>query len=268
MKHMISIAAMLPLILTSCILDKEVADYATNPSAVHISAYVMNSFSKTAVDGDAQSRFSEGDVVTLYNEDASMEFILSGNDWKPMDKYFLVWYQGEEQPPFHAYYPNTDGTSATSFTVPSSQNKPEKLPLADYMVCTVEHPTPNSAGRLVLPMQRQMAKVIVTLTGCTSSMRLQGFKIGSYAGIRNGSVTNEVSMVTPCPQAPEGGRVGDDGTTYTALVAPGPAKASAVFVTVTRNGVALNIKGIPAMTAASVYSYTLDVSTGQLTMVP
>lgn len=91
------------------------------------------------------------------------------------------------------------------------------------MTCTVENAIDDGSRILRLGMNRKMAKVIMTLADVGGQAKVQGVKIGSYQGYTNGEVVSGTSLISPFITVPEGGKAGQDGCTYTAIVAPGKA---------------------------------------------
>ena len=75
-----------------------------------------------------------------------------------------------------------------------------------------------------------MAKVIMTLDDIDSQSKALGVKIGSYQGYTDGNVSSGTALVSPYVTIPEGGKAGQSGCKYTAIVAPGAANPNSTFV--------------------------------------
>ena len=253
----------LGLVLAACEKDKPMADYAADPMAIRIHPYITAAYTRSAPTGD-QTAFQPGDQIALSCEDGSMVFTLTGTDtWQPADKNYLVWYPSY-MPDYYGVYPVATGVTAGNFQVPSSQNKLEKLAACDYMVATVTAPSYTGSQVMELPMERKMAKVVVTLTGIADDSRVQGLRINSYRGYEAGQVvTGSLVAISPYAEIPEGGKPGGNGTVYTALVVPGPA-ADETFLSLSYGGKSVTLNGIPALQAGKAYTYTLDIEGGKI----
>ena len=140
---------------------------------------------------------------------------------------FLLWKQNEMT--FKAYYPATEGTSMTAFTLPADQSSVEKIALADYM----------------------------TRQRTVSNVRIKS----QYSAIADGNNgTGDNTEVSPYMQG-----TGVQGSTYTALVVPGYDDSSADFITLTDAlNNTLTVKGIPELEAG--YSYTYNLTVGKNTI--
>ena len=85
-------------------------------------------------------------------------------------------------------------------------------------------------------MNRRMAKVIMTLDDIDSQSKALGVKIGSYQGYTDGNVSSGTALVSPYVTIPEGGKAGQSGCKYTAIVAPGAANPNSTFVSLNYKG--------------------------------
>ena len=207
--------------------------------------------------GDQQKQFNEGDEIQLSCEDGYLSYVLSEGKWIPTDNYYLRW--GAEPVTYLAFYPVVSGASTANFTLPTNQQRLENLGKADYMTCTVENATDDGSRILRLGMNRKMAKVIMTLADVGGQGKVQGVKIGSYQGYTNGEVVSGTSLISPFITVPEGGKAGQNGCTYTAIVAPGKAGTTATFVSLNYLGEDLVLPGIPELKPAKCYEFTLKV---------
>lgn len=253
------LAACLLTSVVACDTDKDIAVYDKDSGAIRIAAAINTTFTRSNPGGvgDLQKQFNEGDQIQLSCEDGYLNYVLSGNEWKPTDNYYLRW--GKEPVTYSAFYPVIDGVDTGNFSLPANQQRVENLANADYMTCTVENAVNDGSGILRLGMNRKMAKVIMTLADVGEQAKVQGVKIGSYQGYVNGEISSNISLISPFVTIPEGGKAGQTGCTYTAVVTPGSAKADATFVSLNYLGEDIVMPGIPALKAGMCYEFTLKV---------
>ena len=253
------LAAYLLMGMAACDTDKDIAVYSEDSGAIQIEAVINTVFTRSNPDatGDLQKQFNEGDEIQLSCEDGYLNYVLSEGKWVPTDNYYLRW--GEEPVTYSAFYPVVNGASTANFTLPTNQQRLENLAKADYMTCTVENATDDGSRILRLGMNRKMAKVIMTLADVGGQGKVQGVKIGSYQGYTNGEVVSGTSLISPFITVPEGGKAGQNGCTYTAIVAPGKAGTTATFVSLNYLGEDLVLPGIPELKPAKCYEFTLKV---------
>ena len=254
-------------ILTACILtgmaacdtDKEIAVFNEDSGAIKINAVIDAAYTRSNPTGtnEQQMQFNNGDQILLSCEDGSVTYMLSEGQWAPTDNYYLRW--GNEPVTYSAFYPVTEGTSVANFSLPINQQSLENLASADYMTCTVEDAINEGSGVLHLNMNRRMAKVIMTLDDIDSQSKALGVKIGSYQGYTDGNVSSGTALVSPYVTIPEGGKAGQSGCKYTAIVAPGAANPNSTFVSLNYKGEDLVLPGIPAIKAGFCYEFTLKV---------
>ena len=255
------------LIMAACILtgmaacdtDKDIAVYGEDSGAIQIEAAINTAFTRSnpGAAGEQQKQFNEGDQIQLTCEDGYLTYALSGGKWTPTDNYYLRW--GAEPVTYSAFYPVVNGASTLNFTLPANQQRLENLANADYMTCTVANATDDGSRILRLGMNRKMAKVIMTLADVSGQGKVQGVKIGSYQGYMNGEVVSGTSLISPFITIPEGGKAGQNGCSYTAIVAPGKAETTATFVSLNYLGEDLVMPGIPELQPGKCYEFTLKV---------
>ena len=255
------------LIVTACLLagmaacdtDKDIAVYSEDSGAIRIEAVINTAFTRTnpGMAGEQQKQFNEGDEIQLSCEDGYLNYVLSDGQWVPTDNYYLRW--GAEPVTYSAFYPAVNGASMLNFTLPANQQRLENLAKADYMTCTVENVTDDGSRILHLNMNRRMAKVIMTLADVSGQGKVQGVKIGSYQGYMNGEVASGTSLISPFITIPEGGKAGQNGCSYTAIVVPGKAEATATFISLNYLGEDLVMPGIPELQPGKCYEFTLKV---------
>lgn len=253
------LAAYLLTSMAACDTDKNIAMYGEDSGAIRIEAAINTAFTRSnpGAAGDQQKQFNEGDEIQLSCEDGYLSYVLSEGKWIPTDNYYLRW--GAEPVTYSAFYPVVSGASTANFTLPTNRQRLENLAKADYMTCTVENATDDGSRILRLGMNRKMAKVIMTLADVGGQGKVQGVKIGSYQGYTNGEVVSGTSLISPFITVPEGGKAGQNGCTYTAIVAPGKAGTTATFVSLNYLGEDLVLPGIPELKPAKCYEFTLKV---------
>ena len=260
------LAAYLLMSMAACDTDKNIAVYGEDSGAIQIEAAINTAFTRSnpGAAGDQQKQFNEGDEIQLSCEDGYLNYVLAGGKWVPTDNYYLRW--GAEPVTYSAFYPVVSGASTTNFTLPTNQQRLENLAKADYMTCTVENATDDGSRILRLGMNRKMAKVIMTLADVGGQGKVQGVKIGSYQGYTNGEVVSGTSLISPFITVPEGGKAGQNGGTYTAIVAPGKAGTTDTFVSLNYLGEDLVLPGIPELKPAKCYEFTLKVEGSIITI--
>lgn len=260
------LAAYLLMSMAACDTDKNIAMYGEDSGAIQIEAAINTAFTRSnpGAVGDQQKQFNEGDEIQLSCEDGYLNYVLAGGKWVPTDNYYLRW--GAEPVTYSAFYPVVNGASTANFTLPTNQQRLENLAKADYMTCTVENATDDGSRILRLGMNRKMAKVIMTLADVGGQGKVQGVKIGSYQGYTNGEVVSGTSLISPFITVPEGGKAGQNGCTYTAIVAPGKAGTTDTFVSLNYFGEDLVLPGIPELKPAKCYEFTLKVEGSIITI--
>ena len=260
------LAAYLLMSMAACDTDKNIAVYGEDSGAIQIEAAINTAFTRSnpGAAGDQQKQFNEGDEIQLSCEDGYLSYVLSEGKWIPTDNYYLRW--GAEPVTYSAFYPVVSGASTANFTLPTNQQRLENLAKADYMTCTVENATDDGSRILRLGMNRKMAKVIMTLADVGGQGKVQGVKIGSYQGYTNGEVVSGTSLISPFITVPEGGKAGQNGCTYTAIVAPGKAGTTDTFVSLNYLGEDLVLPGIPELKPAKCYEFTLKVEGSIITI--
>lgn len=258
----ISIAAAI-LALASCSNEEELTSYQTDPDAVRFAVSMGEGIAisrSNPIDEDATKRttFNAGDVVTISAAGQQpVNYTLDSNGaWTPEADKYLTWDAASVI--FSAYYPgNTAGVSMTEFTLPAEQETEAKIQKADYMTVTKAEARPATGRELTsLTLERQTARIIVKIGGFGNQFagtdpKVSNVKINSAKKSLTGAT---VTSVTPLV-AGEGGV----NSTYTALVIPGDANATAAFITLTVGTTNLTVTGIPATTAGHSYTYTLIV---------
>ena len=217
---------------------------------------------------DTQREFNQGDQVCV-STDGQDPVIFQCQDadlqtWAEAEAgKFLLWTQNEMT--FKAYYPATNGTSMTAFTLPADQSTEAKIALADYMTRQQTFYYENGTD-ITLNLERKTARVIVRINSFTDQydegqQTVSNVRINSqFSAIADGNGQGDITEVTPYMQG-----TGGQGTSYTALVVPGYDDSGATFITLTDAlNNTLTVKGIPELEAG--YSYTFNLTVGKNTI--
>ena len=252
--------------LASCQSDDDITvarpDNAVNMH-LQVGSSVTTRSNAATTDADKQKQFNAGDQVSISatGQDAVIyQLQADGQTWRETEtNKFLLWNASQLE--FQAYYPVTTGTSMTAFTLPTDQSTEASINAADYMTKTKTIARPTTGTDISLELERQTARVIVTISGFNdqysdADKTVSNVRINSAAAaIADGAATGSVTAVTPYANG-----TGTQGTTYTALLIPATANASANFITLTdalNNN--LTVKGIPELEAGNSYTFNLTV---------
>lgn len=253
------LAAMLAF--SSCEKEKVQLSHDSDERAVRIvpeiaSPYITKS---NPVTQGKETEFNDGDMIALLCGNRHVTFKLTSKGWIPTDNYYLRW--GKVPVTYSAFYPATETSmSMGNFDLPSSQRTLDRLAASDYMTCTVENAVKSKDGTLNLKMERQMAQVCLTLSGIEEGARVQGFRIWTSTGLFDGKPNADRMYVSPYSTVPEGASVGTNGTKYTAIIVPGAADASKVFVTFNYNGKDITLTGVPELKKGFRYDMDINIS--------
>lgn len=259
--------------LASCQSDDEATVSPVRPAnAVGINVTVgslqTTRSNPASTDLDEARYFNLGDQVCVSTEGQDPVLFQCQNadqqTWAEAETgKFLLWTQSEMY--FKAYYPATEGTSMTAFTLPADQSTEAKIALADYMtrqqMCNNE-----SSTDIYLQLERKTARVIVRISGFGSQYfddqkTVSNVRIYSEAsGIADGNPTGSSTEIQPYAQGN-----GGQGSTYTALVVPGYGDSGARFIQLSDGeGSTLLVKGIPELEAGNSYTFNLVVGKNRI----
>ena len=217
---------------------------------------------------DTQRQFNQGDQISVStNDQEAVHFQCTSTEdqtWtEAVPNKFLLWTQ--PMLTFSAYYPVTQGTSMTAFTVPTDQSSVDKIALADYMTRQQMFNNENDSD-IQMQLERKMARVIVRISGFGSQYRddqktVSNVSIYSEAsGIADGNPTGSSTEIQSYAQG-DGGQ----GSTYTALVVPGYGDSGARFIQLSDGeGSTLLVKGIPELEAGNSYTFNLVVGKNKI----
>ena len=167
--YMIALAAIsMILALSGCSESEDLLSaFHSDPNAVRITAQVgkasADGFTRSYPLGTAeeQVKFKEDDEISVQadGQDA-VTYKLVGSEWQPQDGKFLKWEN--ETMIFTAYYPAS--YKGGTITQPAEYTSVESLAAADFMSYSGSQTNDNS-NQLSLTMKREMARVVVDITG-------------------------------------------------------------------------------------------------------
>lgn len=253
------LAAMLAF--SSCEKEKVQLSHDSDERAVRIVPEIASPYTTKSnpVTQGKETEFNDGDMIVLLCGNRHVTFKLTSKGWVPTDNYYLRW--GKAPVTYSAFYPATEASmSMGNFDLPSSQRTLDRLAASDYMTCTVENAVKSKDGTLNLKMERQMAQVCLTLSGIEEGARVQGFRIWTSTGLFDGKPNADRMYVSPYSTVPEGASVGTNGTKYTAIIVPGAADASKVFVTFNYKGKDITLTGVPEFKNGFRYDMNINIA--------
>lgn len=249
------------LAFSSCEKEKEQLSFGSDDRAIHIIPEIASPYTTKSnpVTQGKETEFNDGDMIALLCGNRHVTFKLTSKGWVPTDNYYLRW--GKAPVTYSAFYPATETSmSMGNFDLPSSQRTLDRLAASDYMTCTVENAVKSKDGTLNLKMERQMAQVCLTLSGIEEGARVQGFRIWTSTGLFDGKPNADRMYVSPYSTVPEGASVGTNGTKYTAIIVPGAADASKVFVTFNYKGKDITLTGVPEFKNGFRYDMNINIA--------
>ena len=259
--------------LASCDKDSEGYDSNARPDnavSVNFSVGSLKATRSNAIaTDDTQREFNQDDKISVSaNDQEAVIFQCTSTEdqtWtEAVPNKFLLWKQNEMT--FKAYYPATEGTSMTAFTLPADQSSEAKIALADYMTRQQVISRPEGGSDIQMQLERKMARVIVRISGFGSQYfddqkTVRNVRIYSEAsGIADGNPTGSSTEIQPYAQGN-----GGQGSTYTALVVPGYGDSGARFIQLSDGeGSTLLVKGIPELEAGNSYTFNLVVGKNRI----
>lgn len=249
------------LAFSSCEKEKEQLSHDSDERAVRIVPEIASPYTTKSnpITQGKETEFNDGDMIALLCGNRHVTFKLTSKGWVPTDNYYLRW--GKAPVTYSAFYPATETSmSMGNFDLPSSQRTLDRLAASDYMTCTVENAVKSKDGTLNLKMERQMAQVCLTLSGIEEGARVQGFRIWTSTGLFDGKPNADRMYVSPYSTVPEGASVGTNGTKYTAIIVPGAADASKVFVTFNYKGKDITLTGVPEFKNGFRYDMNINIA--------
>ena len=254
--YMIALAAIsMILALSGCSESEDLLSaFHSDPNAVRITAQVgkasADGFTRSYPLGDSekQKEFKEDDEISVKAEGQdAVTYKLVGSEWQPQDGKFLKWEN--ETMNFTAYYPAS--YKGGTITQPAEYTSVESLAAADYM--SFSGPQTNKDGNnLTLTMEREMARVVVDITGFNDQ----------YAG----ATIDNINSLSICGVK---AYKHNDGKFY-ALIKPCAAQSSATFLSLDvaegESKTTETLTGIPALTAGNSYTYKLKVGKNKISV--
>jgi len=261
--------------LASCQSDDFTVARPDNAVSVNFSVGSLQTTRSNAIaTDDTQREFNQGDQISVStNDQEAVLFQCTSTEnqtWtEAVPNKFLLWTQ--PMLTFSAYYPATTGTSMTTFTVPTDQSTEAKIALADYMTRQQVISRPEGGSDIQMQLERQMARVIVRISGFGSQYRddqktVDNVRIYSEAsGIADGNPTGSSTEIQPYAQGSNDGWGWSQNSTFTALVVPGSGDSGANFIRLTDGEYStLLVTGIPEMEAGNSYTFNLVVGKNRI----
>ena len=246
--YMIALAAIsMILALSGCSESEDLLSaFHSDPNAVRITAQVgkasADGFTRSYPLGTAeeQVKFKEDDEISVQadGQDA-VTYKLVGSEWQPQDGKFLKWEN--ETMIFTAYYPAS--YKGGTITQPAEYTSVESLAAADFMSYSGSQTNDNS-NQLSLTMKREMARVVVDITGFndqyTDKATVNSLSVCGVKAFKHND-NKFYALIKPCEA--------QNSETFISLdVAEGESKTTTE-----------TLAGIPALTAGNSYTYQLTV---------
>ena len=256
MKRMMGLAAAI-LTLSACSESEDLLSaFHSAPNAVRITAEVgkasADGFTRSnplgATEAD-QKKFNDGDMISVKadGQDA-VTYQLNNNEWQPQGSKFLKWES--ETMNFTAYYPATfNGT----ITQPTEYTDEASLAAADFMSFSgPQTNTKDNNNQLTLTMKREMARVVVEITGFNDQY--------------TGATIDNVNSLSICGVK----AFKHSDKKFYALIKPCAAQNSATFISLDvaegESKTTETLTGIPALTAGNSYTYKLTVGKNKISV--
>ncbi len=253
MKALKYIAAVAVVGLASCQNnDLDLGSYNSNPNAVHITATVCNTLTRsfptedTGIENGLATQFNVGDKISVsnnYQESAVYEF--NGTNWNPVfPDIYLTWSSNKQH--FTAYYPETYNGS---YDVPQDQTTEKLIAAADYMKFDGQF---EKSETVSFEMERQTARFIIS-----------GIDWGRQY-VENNVATHTIEEIRFSCIGTKDIKPLEKNGKYYVLLNPGDA-ANDTFITITLKSKKDNsittetVSGIPALAAGTSYNCVLII---------
>lgn len=246
------------LLLTAACSNDETDDfYAAHPDAVRFGVTIGTTpATRVNTEGDGTT-FIAGDRIGISADGGTSyttyELPAEGSEWTPANgARYLKWK--EQTLSFKAYYPVTEGTSYSSFQIPSTQRNLEQLRKADYMLAEATDQTTGAA--VPLTFKHQLAKVTFVLTPGDEAEgeTFSSIFIRSYGtAIENGTTTGGYYSIGPYKK---------EENTFIAILPPQAGKPDWPFIELRVAGASskeYNLLGIPKLDKGKAYTLNLQV---------
>lgn len=269
-QKILGLVATAGLFLAGCTTDSDTQNtWFSDPSAVRISASVGSTFTRSnptaGLDEDLKS-FNSGDKIGVTSGGTSVIYSFDGTDWLPgSNTDYLVW--DTKNMSFQCWYPADGKNSFEKGYIQADQSDAQKIVNSDYMAAEIKPASIPEDKVLKVELERKTARLILNISHFNAQFA-DVAKIDHVNIISKASTdADEASTVTinPFPVAGEDGEVGEVGTTYTALVAPGAIEAKLYLPSGEAATTPLVVK-TSALEAGKSYTYKLIVGKDAVTI--
>lgn len=269
-QKILGLVATAGLFLAGCTTDSDTQNtWFSDPSAVRISASVGSTFTRSnptaGLDEDLKS-FNSGDKIGVTSGGTSVIYSFDGTDWLPgSNTDYLVW--DTKNMSFQCWYPADGKNSFEKGYIQADQSDAQKIVNSDYMAAEIKPASIPEDKVLKVELERKTARLILNISHFNAQFA-DVAKIDHVNIISKASTdADEASTVTinPFPVAGEDGEVGEVGTTYTALVAPGAIEAKLYLPSGEAATTPLVVK-TNALEAGKSYTYKLIVGKDAVTI--
>ena len=269
-QKILGLVATAGLFLAGCTTDSDTQNtWFSDPSAVRISASVGSTFTRsnpTAGLDEGLKSFNSGDKIGVTSGGTSVIYSFDGTDWLPgSNTDYLVW--DTKNMSFQCWYPADGKNSFEKGYIQAAQSDAQKIVNSDYMAAEIKPASIPEDKVLKVELERKTARLILKISHFNAQFANVA-KIDHVNIISKASTdADEASTVTinPFPVAVEGGEVGEVGTTYTALVAPGAIEAKLYLPSGEAATTPLVVK-TSALEAGKSYTYNLIVGKDAVTI--
>lgn len=210
--------------------------------------------------------FNSGDKIGVTSGGTSVIYSFDGTDWLPgSNTDYLVW--NTKNMSFQCWYPADGKNSFDKGYIQADQSDAQKIVNSDYMAAEIKPASIPEDKVLKVELERKTARLILNISHFNAQFA-DVAKIDHVNIISKASTdADEASTVTinPFPVAGEDGEVGEVGTTYTALVAPGAIEAKLYLPSGEAATTPLVVK-TSALEAGKSYTYKLIVGKDAVTI--
>lgn len=269
-QKILGLVATAGLFLAGCTTDSDTQNtWFSDPSAVRISASVGSTFTRsnpTAGLDEGLKSFNSGDKIGVTSGGTSVIYSFDGTDWLPgSNTDYLVW--DTKNMSFQCWYPADGKNSFDKGYIQADQSDAQKIVNSDYMAAEIKPASIPEDKVLKVELERKTARLILNISHFNAQFA-DVAKIDHVNIISKASTdADEASTVTinPFPVAGEDGEVGEVGTTYTALVAPGAIEAKLYLPSGEAATTPLVVK-TSALEAGKSYTYKLIVGKDAVTI--
>lgn len=269
-QKILGLVATAGLFLAGCTTDSDTQNtWFSDPSAVRISASVGSTFTRSnptaGLDEDLKS-FNSGDKIGVTSGGTSVIYSFDGTDWLlGSNTDYLVW--DTKNMSFQCWYPADGKNSFEKGYIQADQSDAQKIVNSDYMAAEIKPASIPEDKVLKVELERKTARLILNISRFNAQFA-DVAKIDHVNIISKASTdADEASTVTinPFPVAVAGGEVGEVGTTYIALVAPGAIEAKLYLPSGEAATTPLVVK-TNALEAGKSYTYNLIVGKDAVTI--